>query len=463
MEAESPMIRGIKILEVDNVKVYEVYNNQSEPTNLTRGKLLVFYFPEYDRFVLSLNSFEYALSPYLPTLASLTVDRGFRSYILPNVGGHYVLKLKTTPIPAVIKNFETILANYSQFSYEQGHEKELSDQANRKGDYNMNFESPYEGHQPLETAKPQPDNFVKAENAVSLSGEFLKQKFIKAANYIGGNYIQPKAQIVTEQNSNQFYVKNIQDLKGVSAIDNELVDFKRTLIVGLITLSNQIEKAGVTASTIIKPKTDNKQQSNWSELGTTTLNSAKNVWFGMSEAANILGKAWKAKKTAEGNNQKGKPVQYERVDPNGNRPNPFNNPQNPQYSQNPQYPQNTQYPQYPANQGGNYPREQVQVQAQEQKPYVFYEPKYTQAPVIERHEQQEYREFRDEGVSQGEQNLLENEDTGRRNLYPRLDNLNVEAYPAYNPYKIDSKPSDATYARIQETQGGNYQQYSESG
>jgi len=449
-QAQNNQIRGIKILEVENVKVYEVRTGKAEPTNLTRGKLLVFYFPEYDRFVLNLNSFEYALSPYLPVLASLTVDRGFRSYILPNIGGHYILKLKTTPIPAVIKNFETVLANYSQFSYESGQEKALQDQANRKGDYNMNFDSPYEGQPPhvnLETRKPQPDNFVKVENAVSLSGEFLKQKLIKAANYIGGNYIQPKSQVITEQNSNQFYVKNIQELKAVSAIDNELVDFKRTYLVALITLSNQIEKEGVANGTIIKPRVENKQQSNWSELGTTTLNSAKNVWFGMGEAATILGKAWKAKKTTENKNPVGKPVQYERVEPVSSRPNPFN------------YPSNTRGADYPISKPREQVQEPIQPYGQEEKPHVFYQPKYTQAPVIERQEDSEYSEFRDEGVSQGDQTLLNNEqDGGRPGLYPRLDTLNAGTYPSYNPYRVDARPSDATYARIHEnqTQTGNH-------
>ncbi len=430
MDSPNTFIRGIKILEVENVKIYQVPNNSSQLSNLTRGKLYIYYFPEYDRYIFRLNSFQYALSPYLPILATLNVEHGFRSYILPNVGGHFVLKLKTTPIPAVIKNLETILANYSQFSYQQGQEKALEDQANRRGDYNMNFDTGYDGkhtHPELETRKPQPDNFVKAENAVKLSGEFLKQKFIKAANYLGGTMTQQKGQAVSEQNSNQFYPKTIQELKGVSALDNELVDFKATIVQGLITQSNQIEKEGVTTSTIIKPKPAEKQQGNWSELGTTTLSSAKNIWSGMSEAATILSNAWRVKKNNEKNNQAGKPVQFENAGP--------------AQSSKPNEPSGG-----PGAQQVFKMSEPVQQQNQnpQSQPYVFYEPKYTKPPVIER------EEFSEQSVSHDDVNLIhhEQEDTGRKNIYPRLETLNVEGYPSYNPYKIGPMPSDATYARV---------------
>ena len=453
MDSPNTFIRGIKILDVENVKIYQVPNNSSQLSNLTRGKLFIYYFPEYDRYILRLNSFQYALSPYLPILATLNVEHGFRSYILPNIGGHYVLKLKTTPIPAVIKNLETILANYSQFSYQQGQEKALEDQANRRGDYNMNFDTVYDGkhtHPELETRKPQPDNFVKAENAVKLSGEFVKQKLIKAANYIGSTMASQKGQVVSEQNSNQFYPKTIQELKGVSALDNELVDFKATIIQGLITLSNQIEKEGVTTSTIIKPKVPEKQQSNWSELGTTTLHSAKNIWSGMSEAATILSNAWRIKQNNQKNNQAGKPVQFERIDPSaGSKSN------EPSGGAQQVFKMNEPVQQQGANLNNQY--------QQQPQPYVFYEPKYTQPPVIER------EEFYEESVSHDNSNLFQNEDAERKNLYPRLETLNVQNYPSYNPYKIDAQPSDATYARVhdqmeykQTKQTENYE-YSHSG
>jgi len=313
-------VKGIKILEVENVKVNEVRDTLSEPSNITRGKLVIYYFAEYDRYILCLNSFEYALSPNLTVLASLNVERGFRSYTLPNVGGHYILNLKTTPLPAVIKNLEMILANYNQLSYQQGQEKTLEDQANRRGDENMNSHSGY--------------------------------------------------QATFEQNSNQLSPKTIQELKGISALENEIVDFKRTEIIALITLSSQFEKEEVITGTIIKPKNADKQQDDSTELENSTLKPAKDVSSGKNEASKTIANAWRLKKANQKNNQVAKPVQDELVNPS-------------QPSGNQQ-----QYQAFEPIVSIQPSEDQQFSNESQQKPYVFSEPKYTQPPVIEKTEKE---------------------------------------------------------------------------
>jgi len=207
-------VRTLKCLKIDNVKLFELEGDQK--SNLTRGSLIVCYSPEFDRFVFCLNSFRYALSITLPTMAFLSPKNGYRSYILPKINGHYIVKLKTITPPAVLQNLETILSNYSQFSYNSGQETELENQAKRQ-EYPESFNSPYDVKPP-----PKNDYFSKSKNAIHLGGEFLKQKIIKAADFIGKNIYDPKY-----LNSNELNVKTIEELKAGDFPENETIDFPR--------------------------------------------------------------------------------------------------------------------------------------------------------------------------------------------------------------------------------------------
>jgi len=235
MTAEATFsVRTLKALGIDNIKINEVQGNNR--SNITRGQLEVCYSPEYDRFLLSLNSFKYMLSPNFPVIAFLAPN-AYRSYIFPTVNGFYILKMKSVQTPPIIQNFETILANYTQFSYKTGQEVELDNQAKGKGDYPMVFGSPYDVKvlptpnnptqtNPVQTNPAQTDSYAKAGNVIHLGGEFLKQKIIKAADYLGKTIESEK-----KLNANELNVKSIQELKQGDYPEKEMIDFTRTEVI----------------------------------------------------------------------------------------------------------------------------------------------------------------------------------------------------------------------------------------
>ena len=204
-------VLALKSLEIQDVKIYEAKSDKLSV--LTKGNLEMLYLPEFNRFVLRVNGFKYILSTHLSVLASLSEEGAFRSYVLPNVGGHYILKLKTDPTAIVLRNLETIFTNYSQFSYQQNHEHDLENQAHRRGNYSLTFEGDYI----LKDAKAcdQPETVAKASKYIKIGGDILKQNILKAANYVGKNLSQPKDTAQMSQNPNHLSVKTIEELKNV--------------------------------------------------------------------------------------------------------------------------------------------------------------------------------------------------------------------------------------------------------
>jgi len=204
-------VRTLEALELNDVKIYEARNNTQ--TNLTRGKLEVLYSQEFDRFILRVNSFKYVLSRYFPILSFLD-ENAFRSYILPGAnGGFYILRMKTSLPSALIQNFETILGNYSFFSYKFGQEMDLSNQAKGIGNVNANIVSSKK-----KTTSKMP------------GGEFVKQNIIKAADLISKGFSSKTT------NANATQVKSIQELKNASFQETEVVDFTRTEVTFYISM-----------------------------------------------------------------------------------------------------------------------------------------------------------------------------------------------------------------------------------
>jgi hypothetical protein len=312
----SDQVRALKSLEVDDVKIYEA--RDGKVSVLTRGKLEIFYIAEYDRFMLRVNSFKYVLSIYLPIMASIFEDRAFRSYVLPNIGGHYIMKLKKIPPPPVIQNLETIFFNYSQLYYKSGQEQQLEAQAKHEGNYPMTFGTPYEEDLRQPTSHQHSEKLEKLSNYIRMGGEYLKQNIIKAANF-GLKMMEPKTYIIN-QNSNQLYVRSIQELKGLNSIDSPIIDLPRYEVTGLITLSNEIENLSLNQAQEENRGFKNQTANNsWSVVKKTTIESAKSLWKGMDEALSILSTAIKTKRSKKGpKNQR--MVNFERINQNEPRP-----------------------------------------------------------------------------------------------------------------------------------------------
>lgn len=110
----------IKCLEVLTFKEAELERTlQGDTTFAAVGNLQVLYFPNFDRFVLSLNDWKYPLLRRVPiTAVSNNLAGGPAQYTLPSFDGFYTLRLTRLPHLEALQNFETILASNSRFSYE---------------------------------------------------------------------------------------------------------------------------------------------------------------------------------------------------------------------------------------------------------------------------------------------------------------------------------------------------------
>jgi len=170
----------LKSIEFDNVKINEVQGNKTSV--VTKGKIEVCYSPEYDRFVLRLNNFKYALSKKIPVTA-MFAPRSFRAYTFPTTNGHYILKMKTIQTPELIQNFETVITNYGKLLYKPEQETELKNQAKGEGSY--------------------PFNVVLNSKTKST---------VEAKIY----------------NPNEFCIKTIQELKSPG---NEVIDFPKSAVI----------------------------------------------------------------------------------------------------------------------------------------------------------------------------------------------------------------------------------------
>lgn len=303
-------VRAVKSLEVDDVKIYEARGEKLSV--LAKGKLEILYLPEFDRFVLRLNSFKYILSSHSPIMASLSGEGTCRSYVLPNIGGHYIMKLKSSPTAAVIRNMETIFSSYSQFSYQQNHEHDLENQAHRRGDYPVIFD-----HQEValdNQSLNQPEAAAKANNYIKIGGEILKQNFRKAATYIG-KLNQPKDAPLQAQGPNQLSVRSIEELKNLN--NDQLVDLPRYEVVALTVLGKEIEKLALThVEQDIGVKLHPASDSRWPTLKKTALESAHSLWKGMDEALDVLTKTVKAKRANASLPQDKMDAAFKKIDQN---------------------------------------------------------------------------------------------------------------------------------------------------
>jgi len=305
-------VRAIKSLEVDDVKIYDARGEKVSV--LAKGKLEILYVPEFDRFILRLNSFKYILSLHLPIMASLSGEGSCRSYVLPNIGGHYIMKLKSAPTAIVIRNMETIFTSYSQFSYQQNHEHDLENQAHRRGDYPVTLDQE-EVLQDTFKVLNEPEPAIKASAYIKIGGDFFKQNIIKAANYIGKNLSHPKNASAQAQGPNQLSVRSIEELKNLN--DDQSIDLPRYEVVALTILGKEIDKLALShADQDIGVKLHPTSDSRWPTLKRTALESAHSLWKGMDEALDVLSKAVKAKRVSASIPQDKMDVAFKKIDQN---------------------------------------------------------------------------------------------------------------------------------------------------
>lgn len=151
---EPEYLKGLEILTFDLVELEKIRGGGAH-TFATLGKLSVFYFDYFERFILQLNNWKYCLLPKLLT-AEITNQSGLetRNFIMPAYDGIYTLKLGQNFNPNALQNFETILSNTTKFRSEN-HELLMQRQDGLKSvevvqsQYVTNLGAPYEKPQEM--------------------------------------------------------------------------------------------------------------------------------------------------------------------------------------------------------------------------------------------------------------------------------------------------------------------------
>jgi len=108
-------LMGIEVLSFDHVELTKTITGKNSFMGV--DTLRIVYFPEYDRFLLYLKDWEYALLKRLPVTSSSRTDMKSRIFTFPTYGGFYTAKFTKIPYPEALQNFETILSHTTRFSY----------------------------------------------------------------------------------------------------------------------------------------------------------------------------------------------------------------------------------------------------------------------------------------------------------------------------------------------------------
>ena len=109
-------VKAMEVLSFPDVELQKNYAGKNKISGV--GILSVLYFPDYNRFVLYLHDWSYALLKRIPVVASTRTLSDSRCYTFPSYTGNYILKLNKIPYIEALQNFETILKHNSQLSYE---------------------------------------------------------------------------------------------------------------------------------------------------------------------------------------------------------------------------------------------------------------------------------------------------------------------------------------------------------
>jgi len=117
---EPEMVKGLEVLNFGQVELEKAKVDGSN-TFATQGTLNVLYFDYYDKFILQLDNWRYALIPRLYATALDNELESF-SYQLPAYDGTYTLRLNSIQSHFALENFETILQNTTKFSREMPQE-----------------------------------------------------------------------------------------------------------------------------------------------------------------------------------------------------------------------------------------------------------------------------------------------------------------------------------------------------
>jgi len=107
-------IKGVEILYFRNAQLERNVGGSSGFASM--GPLQVVYFPQYDRFVLSLNSWKYPLLKRIPVVGSSASHGLPVTYTLPTINGYFSLIITRVEHMESLANLEAIFADQANFT-----------------------------------------------------------------------------------------------------------------------------------------------------------------------------------------------------------------------------------------------------------------------------------------------------------------------------------------------------------
>jgi len=93
MQQSSDTIKGIRVLSFEDTELYKVLPETNSESLIESGPLNVVFFDEFDRFLLFLNLWDYALLKRLSVTSSNPNEVGTRTYTFPSSDGNLILKI----------------------------------------------------------------------------------------------------------------------------------------------------------------------------------------------------------------------------------------------------------------------------------------------------------------------------------------------------------------------------------
>ena len=221
----------IKAVEVLTFKEAELERTLNGITTFgTVGVLQILYFANYDRFVLSLNDWKYALLKRLPVTGADNTGNGPVAYTFPTYNGFYTLTLPKVNHLEGLKNLETILINNTRFSY-KGTENIL-----RKSSGSIGARSPDdrfrrlemtpggtdENYDPISTSQyPSSLDTIDAPHQLS-KGQRMKRGFKKF-----GFMFKKKMSRKEKNNLNNYQARDIDSIKKTNEIQAAIHHYPR--------------------------------------------------------------------------------------------------------------------------------------------------------------------------------------------------------------------------------------------
>jgi len=305
------------LLQIPGCEVYDIQNGN--PQLIQKGTLDVIEFKAKNLFVIQVNTFKYSLAKELPILSCKEPD-GTINYVLPNVNGHFGIKLLEKIEPQIMEVFDIIINQHASLFYQEieqetpgsglesakgvgmtGQNGTISN-SNANGfvfEKNLSAMPPQNVIQGTDNKSSLKSKFTteKISSALTSGGQYVKSGMIKVAEKLssgiksGGQYIQKR--YIKKREEKPVNPETLAKLKIAKSATSVALTYTRAQVQGLIEIASSI--AQELGKNFENSETGQKwqQSPNYEKakvIGMSTVNATAAVFDGMVEAMMILGR-----------------------------------------------------------------------------------------------------------------------------------------------------------------------------